>query len=361
MMAFSNYERRFAVAKLKVKFDTSQIMVKSKLDIDENFNSREINILNSKIIRGIMTPTVIEEKRISYLSPSGIRLNEYLKTGLSRNDFFLVIAQILEVEKSVCKNSFNINNLVLDTKNIFINERTKELHFIYQPILSNKTFSDLSGLLLDVAYGTTLNLNENYDTINYFINFLKSLPVVSIIKVEEYVLNVCPEIYKQIKRQKFAQSEYLDVKPKDLFYPQSATKPESQVTPPAIGYDIPTTTLLINDSGNQTILLEKQKNKTLIHAFLIRKNNGEKININKPVFRIGKERSYVDYFVANNSTVSRLHADIITKNNHCFICDNNSTNKTRINGNIIPSGQEIELKTGDLITLSNEEFEFYIN
>lgn len=36
--------------------------------------------------------------------------------------------------------------------------------------------------------------------------------------------------------------------------------------------------------------------------------NNEKIKLVKPVFRIGKEKSYVDYFIGDNTTVSRSHA-----------------------------------------------------
>ena len=87
------------MSKLKVKFKDSQILIKSKLAKDEQVNFRELEILNSKIIRGIMKPTVEGNKKISYLSPSGIRLEAYLKKGITKNDFFLVIAQVLEAVK----------------------------------------------------------------------------------------------------------------------------------------------------------------------------------------------------------------------------------------------------------------------
>ena len=92
---------------------------------------------------------------------------------------------------------------------------------------------------------------------------------------------------------------------------------------------------------------------------LIRVITGEAIIINKPVFRIGKERSYVDYFVANNVAVSRNHADIIVRGRRCFVIDNNSKNRTYINGREIPVMQETEIFDGDSLRLANEEFVFY--
>ena len=41
----------------------------------------------------------------------------------------------------------------------------------------------------------------------------------------------------------------------------------------------------------------------------------ERIVITKDIFKIGKEQSYVDYWVSDNSAVSRSHANIIKKEN----------------------------------------------
>ena len=91
---------------------------------------------------------------------------------------------------------------------------------------------------------------------------------------------------------------------------------------------------------------------------LIRTKNNERIPLNKPVFRIGKERSYVDYFISDNTAISRSHANIVNHNGEFFVVDTNSTNHTYVNGAMIPSGQETKLAHGDKIRLANEDFEF---
>lgn len=96
------------------------------------------------------------------------------------------------------------------------------------------------------------------------------------------------------------------------------------------------------------------------YPYLIRRSMNERISINKPVFRIGKERSYVDYFISNNSAISRSHADIIKRGNRFFVCDRNSTNKTYRNGYILTPEDEVEIFEGDILQLANEEFEFHI-
>lgn len=112
---------------------------------------------------------------------------------------FFVFAQILEVVKSVDRNSFNINNLVMNLKYTFINKQTKEVHFIYQPIMSQKISSNLASFLYDVAYSTRLALNEDIKPINELLAYIRSLNVVSVLPLENYILKVYPQIYKQVK------------------------------------------------------------------------------------------------------------------------------------------------------------------
>ena len=94
------------------------------------------------------------------------------------------------------------------------------------------------------------------------------------------------------------------------------------------------------------------------HPSLTRRSTGVSVYIDRPVFRIGKERDRVDFCITENRTVSRHHATIYCRDGSYFIEDNNSTNKTYINGTPLIPEREIKLKDGDVIRLSNEEFDF---
>lgn len=112
------------------------------------------------------------------------------------------------------------------------------------------------------------------------------------------------------------------------------------------------------DYGEDTVVISEVQAGAAIKPYLFRISNNEKIFLEKPVFHIGKERSYVDYCITGNATVSRSHADIIMKDGQCYIVDNNSTNHTYVDGEMIPSNTEVPLSQGTKIRLSNEEFEF---
>lgn len=110
--------------------------------------------------------------------------------------------------------------------------------------------------------------------------------------------------------------------------------------------------------GETTVLTAENTPSQMIAPHLIRKKNNEKISLNKPVFRVGKERSYVDYFIGDNTAISRSHANIINRNGEYFIVDTNSTNHTYVNGTMINSNEEVRLSHGAKIRLANEDFEF---
>jgi pSer/pThr/pTyr-binding forkhead associated (FHA) protein len=92
--------------------------------------------------------------------------------------------------------------------------------------------------------------------------------------------------------------------------------------------------------------------------YLIRSRSNEKINLTAPVFRIGKERSFVDYFIGDYTAVSRSLAVFTARGGEYFVADMNSTNHTYLNGEMIRSGVEMKLEHGSKIRLANEEFEF---
>lgn len=135
------------------------------------------------------------------------------------------------------------------------------------------------------------------------------------------------------------------------------TQPQYQVPvqPVPVQNSFNETTVLSNFSGETTVL---SVNPGMVEPYLTRVKSGERISLNKPVFRIGKEKSYVDYFIADNTAISRSHCNIHTENGEYFIEDTNSTNHTYVNGKIINSNVKVKLTSGDKVRLANEDFIF---
>lgn len=105
---------------------------------------------------------------------------------------------------------------------------------------------------------------------------------------------------------------------------------------------------------------EKQEQKTQEEKlpYFVRRSTGEKIVIDKDIFRLGKDAACVDYVVDNNPTISRNHADIERKEDGFYVRDKGSLNHTFVDGKKIAPKEAVKLTSGSLLQLSDEVFEF---
>ena len=94
--------------------------------------------------------------------------------------------------------------------------------------------------------------------------------------------------------------------------------------------------------------------------FIIRKRTGEKVLIDRNIFKLGKDDTYVDYCIRDNPTVSRNHADIVRKADGFYLVDKGSLNHTFVDGEKLKANEYRKLRNGCLIQLADEVFEFVI-
>ena len=80
--------------------------------------------------------------------------------------------------------------------------------------------------------------------------------------------------------------------------------------------------------------------------------------MDKDELKIGKSQLHADYTLAENPAISRVHCILRKENGVTFIEDNNSTNGTWLNGKKLVFGRAELVRNGDLIRISNEEFEY---
>ena len=321
------------MAKYKVKTRDCQLIVGVRLSLKEKINVTQLDFFSNRYIRGLLKVKMIKKSHIEYYGPIGISLYERLKKPISKYDFLFIMEQVVDTVQKLNANSLIINNVIFDIKNVFINEITKELQFIYLPLENVQKETDIIGFMEQIIYASKPQQENDMEYVSRYVYFVKSLTKFDANKIEKYIQNEDRSVVNTIKRRNVGQSGYITDKPAD-YYNQYSNK-EDEAT---------------------GLLMEEQQ--TVHYASLYRLLTNEVISINKPVFRIGKERSYSDYFVANNDKVSRSHADIITRRGRYFIVDLNSKNGTYINDVPVPVQQEVEIHFGDRIRLANDEFEF---
>ena len=119
-------------------------------------------------------------------------------------------------------------------------------------------------------------------------------------------------------------------------------------------YD-PFSALHAERANNQPVkdLYASEQKKNL---YLIRRDTGEKIAVNTARYLIGSKTDVCNYIVTDNKYVGREHAYILLENGAAFFVDNNSTNKSYVNGVQAIPQQRIPIKNGDEIKLANLPF-----
>lgn len=115
---------------------------------------------------------------------------------------------------------------------------------------------------------------------------------------------------------------------------------------------------LASMGDTETIMRNISVNKKIKTAYLVRVSTNEMIMINKSVVKIGKKGGDVDIYLNGNTSISRVHASIILKNNSYYLIDHNTTNHTYLNGIKLHPNEETQIDDGDQIILANEKFVF---
>lgn len=120
-------------------------------------------------------------------------------------------------------------------------------------------------------------------------------------------------------------------------------------------------TIMMSDDDGATVLLTGDEEALNIsgaarRVYITREKNQQKMEIAKPMFKLGRSADTADFYVAGNGMVGREHAFIIQEDEHVFIKDNNSKNHTYVNDEMVRAGERVELKDQDVVRLADENF-----
>lgn len=385
--------------KFKAKAKDYQLLVKAKASFGETIDKKELDRFSRIYLRGFLKPKLVKKNLVEYTGPIGISLYERLKKTTTKRDFLFILQQVVVAVQKLQANNMGINNLVMDLHYVYINEATKEVQFIYMPIVNGFQNSNLIEFIETIAYSVKPADEIDNGFVSRFVYFFKAMRPFSINKIEAFVAKEDRSVVNTIKMQNAGQSGFMTNKQQHYYnhYDKKKDGPGDGDEPTGLlaGSDDDPTGLLVEGGDETTGLLADsddeatgllnngdhdeatglltgtddddeatgllvENNANVRFPTLYRVLTEETVSIHKPVFRLGKERSYVDYFVTNNIAVSRSHADIITRGNKYFVKDLNSKNRTYINDQEIPVHMEVEIHAGDRLKLGNEEFIFNV-
>ena len=364
------------MAKFKARHKDNHLFIRVKLSKSDVLSDAELESFARVYIRGFLKPKKIRKNLIEYSGPMGISLYERMKLPVTKYEFFFIMEQIVDSYQKLQRYHLLPGRVIWDIHQVYYNKTTKELQFLYVPFTTIQNGQNIRGLMDSVSYSAIPQQEPNMDYISRFMFFLNSLSSFDIKKIEKFIEHEDRKVVNTIKRLGGSQSGFMTDKPKDYYnhYGEKGDDADDGSDPTSLLDDDEETGLLdeeetgLLDQDEATGLLNDEygmdlldKNQANVHyPSLFRVLTEETVIINKPVFRLGKEKSYVDYFVANNNAISRSHADIITRGERYFAIDLNSKNRTFVNDRVIPTQQEVEIFDGDHLKLANEEFVFNI-
>lgn len=377
--------------KIKYKINDCYITITAKCGFNEKFLLEDIRQIEQNTCKGLMRIKEVKKKKIIYSGMKAISLKEKMQKPITKYEFFLILEQFLLLVNYWEKTNIPVNNIMYNLQNVYYIETTKEIQFLYCPLLKNGSKTVPIDFVEGLIYSANPSQDNDMEYITRFAYFLKTLTSFNVKKIEGYIASEEPRVlsffgieeYDEkikenngIKQTKESlNSRIVDMDSTEESYSKESKKKESNIyydenddtqydEDDDTQYDEDEDTLMddddetLMDDDDETEMIDKDKTKFSKFPFLIRVSTGENIKITKPVFRVGIKKEAVDYVILNNNTVSRSHADIICKNDKYYIYDLESKNKTYVNERVIPSKTEIEIKNSDRIKLSNEEFIF---
>ena len=329
------------MSKLKVSIKKSTVTAMMKAGRKERINETELSQLARIKPCGIMHVTKTKKDSVIYTCPANINLTDRLKKAISKYDFFFMIEQIVIMVEDVYNNGLNVNSVRFNMDDVYINEMTKEMYFIYFPIVGGQESADIVGFIENIIYTMTPVINEDTNYISRFMYYVRSFHGFNGNAIEKYISREERAVVNVLKNKAVTMQQTM----------------QQQTMQQVMQGSMDGTTVL-SDDGISVQQIQQMQPVNYHFASLTRQVTGEKIELGKPSFVLGKNPEKSDYAVADNTNISRVHAVITMRDGRYYVMDQNSTNGTFINGRIIKAGQETEILPGDCLMLANEEFIF---
>ncbi len=333
--------------RIKIKKGILKIVVNSKKG--QHITERELYSINNGNVKGLLKIGIEQKGTSVYLcyDVNGyLKLKDYLAIPLSKRTFAKMLDEMVIGLKAVLENYLNMDMLLLDLDLIMVDPVTQKIYFVYAPIQPYDNTNVLKVLFQDILKYSVFQPGQEHDYVRRYLEIVNNSANFSLFEMEEFV---CEMLGKNVCVKTTLEENNDD------------TKLQMPVNAPAYSYDTPEDNLRYMQTVYEQPISDNVefKEKKVLTPWIVRMSTTEKKCIDKNYFKIGKDFASNE-FVVNNDAISRNHAAIVTEDSSYYIVDLNSTNKTSINGRYIISDMKVEIFSGTIIKMANEEFQFLL-
>lgn len=289
------------------------------------------------------------------MTKQGTPLRNYIKNHINVSTYFEMVEQIINMLKKVQGEGIQ---LILDIDQMKMVD--KQIHFQLVTEESIYEGEQIKKFLKEFTFCCVFAYGENCTGVSEFLRYLDlSWDGLDLTKIKEYITGR-NGIESSVRSEQQEPQNNMPLNGEtgvlDVTYWEDLQKQY-------IGQDNNGETGVLDPSFWNDALRNTPSQKlggvlrTTPVAKLVHSTSGREVIINKASFWIGKEG--VD-LVIDKDVISRKHAELITRGNSYFIMDNNSTNKTYVDGKAIAPKASVEIYNGTKIKFVDEEYKFCI-
>lgn len=314
-------------------------------------------------------------------------LSEYITDGIAKREMYQVIEQFVD---AMLETEGTDRRVVLRLEEYEINNGKVILK--YERAEKPLNILLITDFLKDLVFRCVFRVGEELDDLGEFLRFLDNEREVTLAYIYEYVMDELEldipsnrqHLFMSVEQPKHMQEEVkmpaadetgvLDINfweqnriLKDADKIQRHSQKLRQTMEPQ-----PQSAMM--SQGDETGLLDAsfwdrqmQSNagrsqgamQMSARLSLVNVKSREEVQVTRKSFIVGKDVSSCD-LVIENKTISRRHAEILTKGSRYYVRDLGSTNKTFVGNTEIKPHVEVEIFDGTRIKFSNEMYEVVV-
>lgn len=355
------------MSEIKYQYDHNKIYVVCELCKEETVTMTDLEQIQERYHKLLLFPIKesIKEHIVRYDVSNRTSFSQYVQNYIDEFEFLKLIELIAKSILALDQSENLLSKVCLNPEFMFV-DGTENCQFLLLPIQSLEDSMRPNEIIKEFILTAHIIPNSNTGIQQFLINYLNFQSVFQLPIFITMLQNMSTRYARSRSISSSFYQKTSEIAPSTAKQGDNACNIQRKecTKQPTIREDI----YIPVEDENATILLTPQSNETvplrqlqsICRAYINRIRTKERVEVTKPVFRIGKEAIYVDYYVEGNPAVSRCHAMVIRRGNRFFVRDTNSTNHTFVDDVMLRKNEEKEVESGSKVILADEEFYFEI-
>lgn len=349
-----------------MKAEYKREMNRNYLVLTQPTDNYEIEMICNNSIDGFARVKKIEwddEKYLYYDVTARQPIDKaFSKRKIGMQEMQEILYALDNIAKETKRFLLDSNNVLISPEYIFWDMKEDKIEWVFYPGNSIYTMNEFAEFILErmdtsdtevvkMAYELYRRVKDTPYVENDYYDLLKDVEIkeekIDTIYSEEIITPYPEENNKPQKNSKFKD------KLSKLFVKKKVNVKQEEWLQEETSFDKYFESIEINNTDETTCLSAFDSG---VHKLVAVAGGMSDVELNDYPYLLGSRKDSVDIYI-NDKAVSRMHAQIVKREEEIYIIDLSSTNGTYVNNNKI-MGNESIIKTGDELRLGNSFFTF---